>query len=144
MKTEEKLQIMRNLYTGLQAETILMYEKAGVLESIEKEKRELNLKNGKGNCVFLGIENIKDTFLKPSEIVKCAQWELDEGQNKLTAVCRGCKLALMCKNMNLKSPCRLYCLNPIEGMIKSIKPDALFSVESTLIGADKCKIEVTW
>lgn len=143
MKYNQYLAIMRNLYTGLQAEALLRYSKAGILEDIENEKRVLSIKNGSQNAAMLGISNIKDAFLIPSAIVECATWEITEGNDTLFAVCRGCKIAALCKKMEAPSPCNLYCLNPIEGMIKALNDKIDFKVESTLWDSDNCVVKVT-
>lgn len=144
MSAEKYLFLMRNLYTGLQAEALGRYEKAGILEGVEVEKREQSLAGGKMYCEMLGVTQVKEAFLKPSEIVECARWELCEEERNLTAICKGCKIAAICKKTGITSPCNIYCLNPIEGMIKGLEPGAEFKVESTLMESDKCRVIVKW
>lgn len=144
MSAEKNLFLIRNLYTNLQAEVLGRYEKAGILKEIEMEKRVQSHTYGKMFCDMLGVSEIKEAFLRPSEIVQCAVWELKEEVNSLEAVCKGCKIASICKKEGNVSPCNMFCLNPIEGMIKGLKPDARFNVESTLMESDKCKVIVKW
>ena len=144
MESEKKLAVMRNLYTGLQAETIMRYAKAGIFEEVEKERIELSLTSGGRNAERLAIENAREAFAKPASITDCAFWEIEERDNSLTAVCTGCKLIGMCKQMQTPSPCKMYCLSPIEGMIKALKPGAYFRVVSTLYDGENCTVRVDW
>jgi len=72
-----------------------------------------------------------------SSIVDCASWEISSNKNGLIAICVGCKLAAMCKKLETPSPCRMYCLSAIEGMIKGIAPQSEFNVQSTLWNSPK-------
>ena len=144
MNTDKHLFLMRNLYTGLLAETMARYAKAGILNEIEKEKKALSLASGEKNAQMLGVTKPEEAFTKPSSIVDCASWEISINRNGLTAVCVGCKLAAMCKKSETPSPCRMYCLNAIEGMIKALKPEAIFIVKSTLWSGENCTVGVTW
>jgi hypothetical protein len=46
------------------------------------------------------------------------------------------------KKMNAPAPCSLYCLDPMEGMVKGLDPQADFSVEETLWNGEKCRVRV--
>ncbi|MBW2561487.1 MAG: hypothetical protein JRE40_11625 [Deltaproteobacteria bacterium] len=144
MNTDRHLFIMRNLYTGLQAETMVRYVKAGILGEIEKEKKLLSLASGEKTAQMLGVTRPEEAFTKPAAVVGCAVWEIDGGGNGLKAVCNGCKLVAMCKQFGAPSPCGMYCLNGIEGMIKALKPEASFMVQSTLWSGENCTVDVAW
>ncbi|MFC1693013.1 hypothetical protein ACFL1R_05875 [Candidatus Latescibacterota bacterium] len=144
MNTDNHLFLMRNLYIGLLAETMARYAKAGILNEIEKEKKTLSLASGEKNAQMLGVTKPEEAFTKPASIVDCASWEISINRNGLKAVCVGCKLAAMCKKLETPSPCRMYCLNAIEGMIKALKPEAVFNVKSTLWSGKNCTVRVTW
>ena len=144
MTNEQKLSVVRNLFTRLQAETMFRYAKAGILNDIEGERIELSLASGADSARMLGVTRPEEAFLKPAAIVDCATWDISSNGNGLTAICAGCKLAAMCKKLETQSPCRMYCLSAIEGMIKALKPEALFSVKSTLWKGKNCTVEVAW
>ena len=142
MSVDRNLFIMRNLYIGLLAETMARYAKAGVLEEIEKEKRNNSLAMGGTNAKVLGATTLAEVFTGPASVVECASWDVTQTAGGVKAVCTGCKLVGMCKKLNTPSPCRMYCLNAIEGMVKAIKRDAEFNVESTLWDGASCIVEV--
>jgi len=144
MNAEQKLFLMRNLYTGLQAETMARYAKAGILGETEEEKKARSLASGAKAAHMLGVTKPEEAFTKPAAIVNCAAWEVAGDGNGLQAVCRGCKLVAMCRQLGTPSPCRMYCLNGIEGMIKALKPEAQCMVQSTLWSGKNCTVEVTW
>jgi hypothetical protein len=144
MSTEKHLVLMRNLYMGLQAETMARYAKAGILGETEKEKKALSFASGGKTTQMLGVTKPEEAFTKPSAIADCASWDIAGDGNGMKAVCGGCKLVAMCKQFGTPSPCRMYCLNPIEGMIKALKPEAVFMVKSTLWAGENCTVEVTW
>ena len=144
MTNEQKLSAVRRLFTTLQAETISRYSKAGIFADIERERIELSLALGENNAKMLGVTKPEEAFTIPSAIVDCALWDISSNGNCLKAISSGCKLAAMCKKLEAPSPCRMYCLSAIEGMIKALKPAALFTVKSTLWSGTNCTIVVTW
>lgn len=144
MTDKQDITILRNLFTGLQAETISRYAKAGILNDIEGERVELSLASGEKSCQMLGVTRPEEAFLRPAEIVECASWDIASNENGLNAISSGCKLAAICKKLETPPPCSMYCLSPIEGMIKALKPEANFNVRSTLFSEKNCTVEVTW
>jgi len=52
-----------------------------------------------------------------------------------------CEVAAV-KRTGAGSPCEIYCLNPLEGMIKGINPDSVFEVKETLWEGKECSVEV--
>ena len=144
MNSEQNLSVLRSLYTRLQAETMLRYARAGILNDIETDRIKLSLASGENNAQMLGVTKPEEAFTEPAAIVDCASWEISSNRNDLIAVCVRCKLAAMCKKLETPSPCRMYCLSAIEGMVKALEPESLFTVESTLWSGKNCTVEVAW
>jgi hypothetical protein len=144
MKIEQYLSVLRNLYTRLQAETMARYARAGILNDTEKDRVKLSLASGESNTQMLGVAKPEEAFTKPAAIVDCASWEISSHGNDLIAVCVSCKLAAMCKKLETPSPCRMYCLSGIEGMVKAVKPESVFTVKSTLWSGKNCTVAVSW
>jgi len=144
MNNDRHLQLMRNLYTALQAETMARYGKAGIVPEIEEEKRGQSLASGAKNAQMLGVSEPEEAFSVPAAITECASWDIVSMDNGLSATCRGCRLIGMCKAVSTPSPCRMYCLNPIRGMVEALRPGARFEVQSTLWESDRCHVEVRW
>ena len=142
MTNEQHLSILRSLFTRLQAETMFRYAKAGILNDIEGDRIKLSLASGENSAQMLGVTRPEEAFTKPAAIVDCASWEISSNKNGLIAICVDCKLAAMCKKLETPSPCRMYCMSAIEGMIKGIAPQSEFNVHSTLWNSPSCKVEV--
>ena len=45
--------------------------------------------------------------------------------------------------MGAGNPCRLYCLDPFEGMVKGLDPNATFIVKETLFKGQRCRVRWT-
>ncbi len=144
MNIDRNLSLMRGLYISLLAETMVRYARAGALEEIENERRSTSLASGEMANQMLGVTTPAEAFTTPASIAECAAWEITEIKTGLVASCQGCKLIQLCRNLDAPSPCRMYCLNPIEGMIKALIPAARFEVKSTLWSGDNCTVEVAW
>ncbi len=123
---------------------MIRYARASILNDIEKDRIKLSLASGENNAQMLGVTKPEEAFTKPASIVDCASWEVTRNRNGLNAECSGCKLFAMCNKLGTPSPCRMYCLNGIEGMIKALKPEAVFIVKSTLWTGENCTVGVTW
>jgi len=80
--------------------------------------------------------------MKLSDLFNCACWEIDKKGSQFSAEARGCILCAAAKKFMTGSPCKIYCLDPMEAMIKSIDPAIQFKVQETLWDGDKCKVEV--
>jgi hypothetical protein len=51
-------------------------------------------------------------------------------------------LAAIAKNTGAPCPCSIYCLNPMEGMVKALTPNARYEVRETLWAGENCRVEV--
>ena len=51
-----------------------------------------------------------------------------------------CILCGLAKKRKAPSPCMLYCLDPMEGLVKGVEPNAGFSVEDTLWHGKNAKL----
>jgi len=144
MDTTKQVQLLQMAYAGALADTVLQFGKEGVLDSVIERKHAEQLATGKMRLGSFGITKPEDVFLNLSEIFGCAQWEISgstaEGFVAQNSVCKLCAIA---RRIGAPSPCRLYCLDPMEGLLKAVKPDAVYMVEETLWEAKKCVVRVS-
>jgi len=89
-----------------------------------------------------GVKEPKQVFRNVQELYGCANWEFTDTENGFEAVTTSCMLCTISKKMGNFSPCQLYCLSPLEAMLKGISPNADFSVMDTLWDSDKCSVSV--
>ena len=144
METNEKLKAVQMIYAGALADMTLRMANAGVLEQITKEKREEQLATGKSRAMQMGITNPEEVFIKLSDLMGCANWQIEKRDEKeFNAVATGCALCSFAKRIGAPSPCNPFCLNPMEGMVVGMDPDAGFLVEETLYEGNECRVLVT-
>ncbi len=84
-----------------------------------------------------------DALPAPSEeAARPSAWKVEGEEKAFTAEARGCLLCAMGKRMGSAQPCRLYCINPMEGMIKGLDPSLALITRETLWDGERCLFEV--
>jgi hypothetical protein len=143
MDTTKQVQMLQMAYAGALADTVLQLSKEGVLPGVTARKRQEQLATGKLRVTQFGISNQEEVFLKLSELFGCAAWEITDRSEEVFLARNGnCKLCAIAKRIGAPSPCQLYCLDPMEGMVKALKPDAVYTIEETLWEGQKCRVKV--
>ena len=144
MDTAKQVQILQMAYAGALADTVLQFSKEGILDRVTERKRREQLATGQMRLAAFGITKPEEVFLKLSEIFGCAQWEIVENSaGGFIAQASACKLCAIAKKAGAPSPCNLYCLDPMEGLLKAIAPTAVYTVESTLWEGKQCRVKVS-
>ncbi len=142
MDLEARVKTLELAYAGIQADAIRLFDQEGILEKVTEQKYREQLAMGKRQAEQFGIKKPEEVFKRLSEIFNCAVWEIGEGEDGFTAVSHACKLYAVAQRAGKVSPCRIYCLNPMEGMVKGLDPDGTFEVKSTLWDGPRCEIRV--
>ena len=144
METSEKVKILQAIYAGALADSVLRLGNEGVLEKVTQQKRKEQLAGGKARAVQMGMTKPEEVFIKLSDLMGCADWTVapNDEENGFTATASRCMLCAIAKKMGAQSPCRMYCLDPMEGMIKGLDENAEFDVHSTLYDGEKCRIVI--
>jgi len=145
MELFEKVKLLQAVYAGALADAVLRFGREGILEKITAQKELEQMAGGKVRAAQLGITTKEDVFFKLSDLMGCAQWKLepDNESDGFTAVTSGCMLCAMAKRMGTASPCRIYCLDPMKGMIAGLDSEASFDVKSTLFDGCECRIKIS-
>jgi hypothetical protein len=142
MELEHKFKMLQMAYVGVLVDSLRWYTKEGILEKVTEEKRKEQFISGKQRLSQFGISEPEQVFIKLSDLFNCACWKIDKKNSYFSAEAKGCLLCAASKKFMTGSPCNIYCLDPIEAMIKAIDPSIQFKVEETLWDGGKCKIEV--
>lgn len=142
MELEQKVKMLQMAYLGALVDSLRWYSKEWILERITEGKRKEQLVSGKQRLRQFGISEPEQVFIKLSDLFNCAQWEIHGKSSQFIAEARGCSLCTVSKKYMTGSPCNIYCLDPMETMIKAIDPEIQFKVEETLWDGNKCRIEV--
>ncbi len=142
MQPAETLDILRKVYAGALADAGRHYARAGVLEQVTEAKRQEQLAGGKMRAAQMGLTRPEEAFTRTAELFGCADWKITQEQGGFGAQASRCMLCALAKRMGSASPCRIYCLDPIEGMIRGMDPEAKFDLEKTLFESDRCAVSV--
>ncbi|QUI21417.1 L-2-amino-thiazoline-4-carboxylic acid hydrolase [Vallitalea pronyensis] len=143
MHVETRLKVMERMYVHTLVDSIRHYGQLGVLDSIIEEKKKVQLSMGKKQAEQFGITQPENVFTVLSDIFNCTSWEIKRIHHGFQAKAKKCTLCAYAKKAGVESPCYMYCLNPMEGMVKGIDPQLDFKVEKTLWSDDACVVSVT-
>jgi hypothetical protein len=143
MDLEKRVRILETAYAGIQADAVRCFANLGVLDKVTELKKKEQLAMGKAQAQRFGIEKAEDVFIQLSKVFNCAAWEIKKEEGGFTAESKACRLCAMAKQMGKASPCHIYCLNPMEGMVKGINNSSVFEVKETLWNGEKCSIKVS-
>jgi hypothetical protein len=142
MQNEKHIQTLQMTYAAVLADATSQFGRENVLEKVTQRKKAEQMATGKMKAEQFGITSPEAVFTRLAEVFNCAAWEIINGENKFVAENATCKLCAIAKKINAPSPCHLYCLDPMEGMIRGLNPGADFAVEETLWEGRKCRIRV--
>ena len=145
METTEKIRMLQAVYAGALADSVLRLGNEGVLEKVTQQKRAEQLLSGKARAAQFGFKSAEEVFTKLSELMGCANWTItrNEDGKGFAATASRCILCAMAKKMGAHSPCHIYCLDPMEGMVKGLEEKADFNVQSTLYEDGECQVVIT-
>lgn len=143
MEMERKIKILQGMYAGVLADSVLRMGRAGILEEVTKEKRLEQMQSGSIRAAQMGIDKPQAVFEVLSDLFNCADWTIEEDETSFTATATRCMLCAMAKKIGAPSPCRIYCLDPMEAMIKGVDSNAEFMANKTLWEGQKCSVGVT-
>lgn len=142
MDIEEKVRILQLTYAAALADATLRMGRDGILARVTAEKRREQMANGRVRAAQFGISRPEEVFQKLSEIFNCARWQTTAETGGFSAETKSCKLCAIAKKIGAPGPCDMYCLDPMEGMIKGLAPEMKFTVAETLWSGSKCRVEV--
>ncbi|HEX3032472.1 MAG TPA: hypothetical protein VHS59_09560 [Bacillota bacterium] len=142
MELNSKVKALEMFYVAALADSVKWYTREGILERVTAAKREEQLQQGKQQASILGITSPEQVFTTLADIFNCAHWEISQEDWGLVAEAKSCRLCAVAKGLNAGSPCALFCLNPMEAMVKGIRETSQFAVKETLWKGSKCRIEI--
>ena len=143
MDINKQVQILQMLYAGILADSVLQFSKENVLNSVTQRKHQEQIASGQLRATQFGITKPEEVFLKLSEIFNCAQWKIaNMPEGGFTAQANNCMLCSIARKIGAPSPCHIYCLDPMEGLVKAVKNNAIYVVKETLWDGNKCVVNV--
>ncbi len=143
MEPMEKVRTLQAVYAGALADSVLRLGNEGVLEKVTQQKRAEQLAGGRMRAAQMGITSPEEVFTKLSDLMGCANWTVERSTDgELTATASRCMLCAMAKKMGTQSPCHIYCLDPMEGMVKGLNENTCYDVQSTLYESAECRVVI--
>jgi hypothetical protein len=144
MDSAEHIRILQFTYAAQLADTVARYGRAGILDEVTEARRRQRMAAGAAQAAQLGIAGPQDAFTVSAELFGCADWSVtSEPAGGFVATAERCLLCGMVKKAGGPSPCRLFCLDPIEGMVYGLEPDAVVDVQETLFDGGRCRVRVS-
>lgn len=140
MQNEKKIQLLQLTYAAVLADAADQFAKENILQNVIQRKKAEQMATGKMKAEQFGITSPEAVFTRLAEVFNCAVWEIENSEKGFVAETTTCKLCAIAKKINAPAPCYLYCLDPIEGMVKGLNPHATFTVEETLWDGEKCRV----
>lgn len=142
MDSGQHVRFLQTAYAGALADSALQFEKEGILQKITDRKCQEDIISGKIRAAQFGITKPDEVFFKLSELFGCASWDISNSPHGFTARTNKCMLCAIAKKIGAPSPCHLYCLDPMEGLVKAVVEGADFIIRSTLWENSECQIQV--
>jgi hypothetical protein len=142
MNRDEIIPMLQLSYAAMLADATYQFGKEGVLESVIERKRKEQLEMGAQKATRFGIQSAEEVFTQLSVFFRSATWQIRPKEEGFCAKNRVCILANIARQLKAPSPCRLYCLDPMEGMVRGLEPGASFNVEETLWEGNECRVDV--
>lgn len=142
MELEKKIHILQAMYAGALADSVLRMGQEGILEKVTQAKRMEQMQVGRMRAAQLGITCPQEVFKVLSDVFGCANWSITDLDHGFKAVATSCMLCSLAKKLGAQSPCNIYCLDPMEAMVKGTNSSASVSIQETLWQENACKIEI--
>ncbi len=144
MTAEMKNDILRQVLFMNMIESLKNYEKYGILNEVEEEKRAKDLAEGPAKVKHYGITDAEQFLKFSSDTFNCAHWTIGKNNTGFKAVTKSCYVCGMAKQQNAPSPCEMTCISPVRGVIKGINKDHQLDVEETLWEGNKCVFNINY
>ncbi|MBN1542198.1 hypothetical protein JW992_08610 [candidate division KSB1 bacterium] len=142
MEMERKVKLLQQVYVAALADSVRLLNLSGGLTELQEIKRREQFALGAHKCRAFGIESPERVFTALAELFNCADWRIEKTDDGINAVAKSCQLCGLARKMGAPSPCRLYCLDPMQGMVSALDPQAEFTVECTLWDSECCRVHV--
>jgi hypothetical protein len=137
-----QIKILQTTYAAQLADSAKRLHDAGALEATTAQKRAEQLACGAARAAQMGVDEPREVFTRLAELFGCADWTIAEAADGFVATATHCLLCALAKRMGAPSPCHIDCLDPMEGMIRGLVPEARFDAEETLYDGGRCRVSV--
>lgn len=142
MDQQMKISLLQRTYASALVDSADQFSRNGITDKVLESKNALRNHTARAMNSVLKVTEPQEVFTKLGELFGCADWKVEKNNSGFTAVARGCMMCAIAKKSGAASPCRLYCLDPMESIVKACSPEATYKAESTLYDGDCCRVKV--
>ncbi len=142
MTAEMKNGVLQQVLFTTIIDSLINYEKHGILADVERERRERDIAEGEAKVQQYGISSAEQFLQFSTETFNCVNWEIEQNEDGFTAVTKKCIVCAMAKQAGAPSPCELTCISPNLGVIKGVDKNSELIVEETLWTGERCLFKV--
>ncbi len=143
MEQEMKISTLRQIIIMQALDALENYERTGVLAEVTKMKRERDILSGEKKAELFGITKPEQFLVFNAELIECAIWDIKKENDDIVAIASSCKMCEQAKARELPSPCHLYCINPVDGVVQGVEGGYKLSVEETLWNGTECRFRIS-
>jgi hypothetical protein len=142
MNSDQHIRLLQHAYASMLADAVLQMTVEGVLDRVTERKRQEQHEQGATKAAAFGITSPEEVFTALGAAFGCASWDITPRTDGFDAEAGSCLLCALAKQKGADSPCRIYCLDPMAGMVKGLDPGAEMKVHETLWNGSACRVEV--
>ncbi len=149
MDSAQHIRLLQLTYAAQLADAATQYGRAGIIDEVTAQRRTQRLATGAAQAAQMGISEPQAAFTSSAALFGCADWTVSQASNGgdgpaagFVATAGRCLLCGLVKKAGGPSPCRLFCLDPIEGLVRGLAPHAAFDVRETLYDGEQCRVRV--
>ncbi len=143
MEQQMKINTLRQVILIQAVEALRNYTEQGVLDKVIADKQKRDIRDGANRAKLFGITKPEQILALNSELYDCAVWDIKNDGEDVVAVADSCKMCTMVKDAGLPSPCALFCINPVDGVVRGVTGNYKLKVEETLWNGDCCRFRIT-
>ncbi len=143
MEPSVQTQALQQLVLIQPLEALRNYNNHGILNQVTRENRERDLAGGAAKAASFGFTRPEDILEFDLNVIDCAKWSIQKKTSETIAITKHCKLCNMAKDQELPSPCALFCINPVRGIVEGVEGNYRLDVEETLWNGDCCRFKIS-
>ena len=139
---QNTIKILQLLYAGLLADTVSIYDKHKILESVISQKSIENQLAAPARVSQFKLNTPKDVFETHNKLISYADWQIKVIDNNTFVSSTSCKLCDIAKSINTVEPCRLCCIDPLGSICEALNVPHKIEVVKTLWEEDECVFKI--
>lgn len=141
MENHDKVKALQAAYAGALADMVLRVGREGVLDKVTADKKAELAQTAALRVKQMNVQKPEDVIVNTSALFGCANWTVTERDGGFSAEATQCMLCAIARRLGAPSPCRIYCLDPMEAMIRAADPSLDVRTEGTLYDGPSCRLE---